>query len=77
MAKKIGRRDFLAKSAGITAGFAVGMFGNLQFNSKEGVRFGKARVKFGMAEAHAECGASLDCAGGGGQCGASLDCAGS
>ncbi len=36
MPKKLARRDFLKKSAGITAGFAVGMFGSLKFNSEDG-----------------------------------------
>ena len=67
MAKKTARREFLKKTDGVTAGFAVGMLGNLKFDSAEGIRIGRPRVSFGFAEAYAECGSSYDCAGGGGE----------
>ena len=76
MPKKLARRDFLKKSAGITAGFAVGMFGSLKFNSEDGIKIGKDRVRFGVAEAHAMCGAGYNCSGGGGECGAGYNCSG-
>jgi hypothetical protein len=76
MDKKKTRREFLKKSAGITAGFTIGMLGDIKFNSEDGIKIGKERVSVGMAEAHAACGSAYDCSGGGGQCGASYDCGG-
>jgi hypothetical protein len=77
MSKKNARRDFLKKGGAIATGFTLGMFGGLKFNSKEGIRIGREnRVKFGMSEAHAMCGSSYDCSGGGGECGSSYGCAG-
>ena len=76
MPKKKNRRDFLKKGGAVTAGFTFGMFGGLKFNSKEGIRIGREKVKFGMAEASASCGSAYTCAGGGGQCGSSYSCAG-
>jgi len=76
MSKKIVRRDFIKKGGAIVVGFAFGMLGDLKFNSKEGIRIGREKVKFGMAEAHATCGAAYTCAGGGGDCGAAYTCSG-
>ena len=77
MPKKMVRRDFLKKGAAITVGFAFGMLGDLKFNPKEGIRIGRERVKFGMAEAHARCGSAYNCSGGGGECGSAYNCSGS
>ena len=76
MPKKKNRRDFLKKGGAVTAGFTFGMFGGLKFNSKEGIRIGREKVKFGMAEASASCGSAYTCAGGGGECGSAYTCAG-
>jgi len=76
MTKKIYRRNFLKKGSAIVVGFAFGMLGGLKFNSKEGIRIGRERMKFGMAEANAACGTAYNCSGGGGRCGTAYNCSG-
>jgi hypothetical protein len=69
------RRRFL-KTALVASGALAGMFASVKFNAADGIKIGESKVKLGMAEAQAMCGAAINCSGGGGQCGAAINCSG-
>jgi len=56
--------------------FAVTSIFSFKINKNEGFKVGKRIIPFGSSTAAGECGAGLNCAGGGGECGAGLNCAG-
>ncbi len=69
------RREFL-KTALVAAGGITALFANVKFNASDGVKIGQTIIRVGMSEAHATCGSSYTCGGGGGQCGSSYSCSG-
>ena len=75
MSKNLSRRKFL-KGAIVTCGGLTAIFASVRFDAKDGIKVGKSSVSIGVSEAHASCGRSSDCSGGGGECGRSSDCSG-
>lgn len=76
MASRQNRRKFLKYGFIGAAGFLAALT-PVRLDMAEGFKLSEGGITgLGMSKAHAACGASLSCAGGGGECGASLNCAG-
>lgn len=75
MGDDLTRRRFM-KYGLATLGAFVASAVAITVDKTSGFMVGRNRVNVGMSQANATCGASFNCAGGGGECGASFNCSG-